>query len=203
MRAALMLLTMLSGLALAGGTAAQQTPSDSLCEAMTSGNVDGLADLLKRGLDPNAVNSVGETSLTCAIQQMLFEENAAGQIRAMQFLLEHGARVDGPDAKGNTPLVVAAGNGGNRDQRDGQVAVVKLLLDKGANVNAADTALHITALHLAAFRGYTASIKLLLAHGADRRLRNTYGETPLDMMAQNPVLDADKAKEVKALLTAP
>jgi hypothetical protein len=31
------------------------------------------------------VNSVGETSLTCPIQQMLFEDNAARQIRAMQF----------------------------------------------------------------------------------------------------------------------
>lgn len=51
------------------------------------------------------VNSVGETSLTCPIQQMLFEDNAAGQIRAMQFLLDHGAKVDGPDAKGNTPLI--------------------------------------------------------------------------------------------------
>jgi ankyrin repeat protein len=94
--------------------------------------------------------------------------------------------------------MIAARNGGNRDQLDGQVAVVRLLLEKGADVNAGD----VTALHWAAFRGYTASIKLLLDQGADRNLRNTLGETPLAMMAQNPYLQPDKAKEVKALLTA-
>jgi hypothetical protein len=63
--------------------------------------------------------------------------------------------------------MVATANGGNWDQRDGHVAVVKLLLDKGASVNAADKALHITGPPLGRLPWRHASIKLLLAHGAD------------------------------------
>jgi hypothetical protein len=62
MRAASTMLTIVSGIALAGGAAAQQSLIDDLCAAITSGDVDALGDLLKRGLDPNAVNSVGETA---------------------------------------------------------------------------------------------------------------------------------------------
>jgi hypothetical protein len=202
MRAALTMLTILSGIAFASGAAAQQTPAEKLCGAIVDGDVEALGELLKRGADPNALDDSGQPSLTCAITQVMFEDNAPGQVRAMRFLLEHGAKVDGRTAKGSTPLMIAAGNGGNRDQLDGQVAVVRLLLEKGANVNAGDDMQKITALHWAAFRGYTASIKLLLDHGTDRNLRNTLGETPLKMMAQNPYLQPDKAKEVKALLTA-
>jgi len=202
MRANATMLATLVAITCAQGAAAQQTPTDDLCGAIAAGDVDEVRDLLNHGVDPNARDSIGETSLTCAIKQVgiLGDANASGQLRAMQFLLEHGAKVDGPDAKGETPLGVAAGNGGNRDQSDGQIAAVRLLLEKGANVNSANNPQKITPLHWASYRGYTASIRLLLDHGADRSVRNTYGETPLDMMAQNPVLDLDKAKEVKALL---
>ena len=177
MRAALTMLTLLSGIAFASGAAAQQTPAEKLCWAVVAGDVEALGELLKRGADPNALDDSGEPSLTCAIPQIIFEDSAPGQVRAMRFLLEHGAKVDSRTAKGSTPLMTAAGNGGNRDQRDGQVAVVRLLLEKGADVNAGDDT-KITALHWAAFRGYTTSIKLLLDHGADRNLRNTLGELP-------------------------
>lgn len=59
--------------------------------------------------------------------------------------------------------------------------VVALLLDqKGINLDAQDTVERWTSLHHAATRSYPPSIKRLIAAGADPKITNNQGQTPLD-----------------------
>jgi ankyrin repeat protein len=180
-----------------GPVLADQKDED-LIGAAEVGDLVKMQTLLAQGADPNFQDSFGKTALT-NVQTVIGYGDGNKQIQAILFLLAHGANVDGANANGDTPLIVAAGNGGNRDQSENEIAVVKLLLEHGAKVNAAND-LKITALHIAAFRGYLESIKILLAHGADRQAHNTYGETPVEMMKQNPMLDDAVRKQVVNLL---
>ncbi len=55
-----------------------------------------------------------------------------------------------------------------------------MLLDAGAEVNAA-TQKGNTPLHVAAYKGYGGTTRLLLARGADRAARNSQGETAAEL----------------------
>ena len=54
------------------------------------------------------------------------------------------------------------------------------MLEAGADLNA-PTAQGNTPLHIAAYKGYTGVVGLLLARGADRRARNRLGQTAEDL----------------------
>ena len=55
--------------------------------------------------------------------------------------------------------------------------VVRLLLRKGARVDH-QSKHKSTALHYAAYGGHTATARVLLEAGANRALKNEYGDTP-------------------------
>ncbi len=79
--------------------------------------------------------------------------------------------------------------------RKGDATEVAALLDKGADVNA-KFRYGTTALFKASERGHTDVVKLLLARGADTKVKDTfYGAT-----AMTWALDNDHAEVVKALL---
>jgi ankyrin repeat protein len=115
--------------------------------------------------------------------------NAAGSrnLAAVKLLLEHGAKVNAVSKTENlpkiqtgtvefggwTPLLMAA--------PFGPPAVAKTLLDAGAQVNVQDYR-GFTPLMLAVGtdRYNRETVRLLLDHGADTRLKNHAGETALD-----------------------
>jgi ankyrin repeat protein len=103
-------------------------------------------------LDVNAVNGSGETPLMLAALR--------GDLRWAQRLVERGAKVHQP---GWSPLHYAAT--GNEPK------IVAFLLDRGAPVDAPSPN-RSTPLMMAARYGAEASVDLLLARGADKRLRN-------------------------------
>ncbi len=78
---------------------------------------------------------------------------------------------------GATPLHTAA--------LGGDAEVVKLLLDHGAEINARDQESGATPLSYAASLGRAEVVDLLLTRGADATLKNTRGQTPLDLAEQN------------------
>ena len=105
-----------------------------------------------RALDVNAVNASGETPLMMAALR--------GDLDWARRLLERGAKVH---QEGWSPLHYAA--------TGPEPKIVALLLDRGAPVDAPSPN-RSTPLMMAARYGAEASVDLLLARGADKRLRN-------------------------------
>ena len=105
------------------------------------------------------------------------------QEAVIRLLLRHGANVNETDKNGVTPL--------HRAVRFRSPAAVKLLLENGANVNSVDRRTRSAPLHRAVTNtGAPATagkseqvveiIRLLLAHGADRAIKNRAGKTARD-----------------------
>ncbi|XP_014217505.1 ankyrin repeat domain-containing protein 27-like isoform X2 [Copidosoma floridanum] len=113
----------------------------------------------------NAVNSQGETALHIA--------SAAGCTEIIQLLLDAGAKVNlVTRSEGRTPLHLAC--------LHEHVQTAKMLLSCGScNPDVRDNA-RDTPLHLAARAGNVRIVEMLVRHGANARLRNLNGATPLD-----------------------
>nr|VZI28361.1 unnamed protein product [Spirometra erinaceieuropaei] len=121
--------------------------------------------LLEHGSDINAqIETNRNTALTLACFQ--------GQHEVVQLLVERKANIEHRAKTGLTPLMEAAS--GNH------VKVGKILLDHGADVNALPVlSSRDTALTIAADKGRTEFVKLLLERGAIVEARNKKGATSL------------------------
>jgi ankyrin repeat protein len=173
--------------------------------AARSGDVSGVAELLKHGAKVNATNDLGQTALMVChrnVVKSLVDAGAAVDARASdgiisgltalmmtsdvekaRALLAVGADVNARATFGDTPLMVAA--------LRGETDRVKILIEAGADVNA-DTG-GSTALMRAAYQGGSETVRLLLNAGADVRARDLLGRTALHFAAENmrrAVLDA-------------
>ena len=113
------------------------------------------------------------------------------QEAVIRLLLRHGANVNETDKNGVTPV--------HRAVRFRSPAAVKLLLENGANVNAVDRRTRSTPLHRAVTNtGAPATagkseqvveiIRLLLAHGADRAIKNRAGKTAREYVRRPEIL---------------
>lgn len=149
---------------------------------------DGAAvqSLVKRGFDPNSRDPAGQTALHLALRDR--------SPRVVKALWESPQLdVNSINASGESPLMMAALRGdldrvvqllgrGAKVHQDGwsplhyaatgpEPKVVALLLERGAPIDAL-SANRTTPLMMAAGYGAEASVDLLLARGADKRLRN-------------------------------
>ena len=173
---------------------AHANPAVDFFRAVNVDNVSTIKGLLAGGFDPNTTNEMGQVGLYLALREESFKVAAA--------LLAHPAiRVDTTTAADETPLMMAAMRGnldwtqrlldrGAALNRIGwtplhyaasgpEVAVVKLLLDRGALIDAPSPN-STTALMMAARYGPQDSVELLLARGANPKLRNQRQMTPAD-----------------------
>jgi ankyrin repeat protein len=91
-----------------------------LMDAAKEGNLELVADLLRRGANVNAKSDKGKTALHYAA--------ANGQIEAVKQLISGGAEIDARDRDWHTPLMLAAIYGCNH--------TVQALIVNGADVNA-------------------------------------------------------------------
>ncbi|MEP7313718.1 MAG: ankyrin repeat domain-containing protein, partial [Pseudomonadota bacterium] len=148
------------------------------------------------------VLSTGATALMRAAK--------GGDVAAVKLLLEHKAMVELPNEDGITPLMVAAGmgHGANptrgRYKTDAEAAeCVRLLVEAGGQVNARSRPQR-TALHSAAAHGWTETVKLLVAKGADVEAVDSTGLTPIDHAAgryQRAFLEPEPKPYVETMKT--
>jgi ankyrin repeat protein len=133
--------------------------------------------LIKAGARPN-VDWDGSKNDELGFTPLHFAAEC-GDVAFARLLLHYGANKEARDGLDDyTPLVLAAGNG--------RVRLVELLLASGARTNTETLFLGASPLHIA---GNCADIvKILLAAGASRDVRDVDGNTPLDY-ARWPGLD--------------
>jgi ankyrin repeat protein len=126
----------------------------------------GVREAIKRGDDVDDLDRDGRTPLFISVMD--------GEFDISSDLINAGANVNAGDKNLETPLHFAA--------RKYQVASAKLLLERGANVDAQDSHGN-TALSQAVFdsKGRGEMISLLLAHSADKHLKNAHGVSPNDL----------------------
>ncbi len=141
-----------------------------LMSAALGGQVDLLKQLLKKNVNLEVKNSAGDTALAVAATN--------DQIKAAKVLIEAGANVDivvaGEDE--DTLLTRAA---------TGSLELVKLILKKKKDLVNKTNKLGETALMQSVRFGNNDSVKLLLASGADTKIKNKAGLTALDIAKQS------------------
>ncbi|HEY4361211.1 MAG TPA: ankyrin repeat domain-containing protein [Bryobacteraceae bacterium] len=133
-----------------------------------------------RGLD--GMLGIGTTPLLRAAK--------AQDAASIKLLLEHGALIDLPNSQGMVPILAVSGLGsGERDSRgnyraldiqDHALESMEILLQHGAKVNDRAGRQQQVPLDGAAQWGWTKVIAYLVDKGADLKLADSRGMTPLD-----------------------
>ena len=176
-------------------------------QAIVRDDANAVAGLLRRGFDPNTVNTDGMPGLLMAVREssvkvatVLLESpkikaevrNAAdesplmlaalkGELELCRLLIKKGADINKP---GWAPLHYAATNG--------HLAVMQLLLDNYAYIDASSPN-GTTPLMMAAHYGTVEAVKLLLEAGADVSIKNDLQLTAWDMALRANRTDAAAA----------
>ncbi|MDH4162319.1 MAG: ankyrin repeat domain-containing protein [Nitrospirota bacterium] len=119
----------------------------ALLEAINSGNIDTLRQLIADGVNVNTVRE-GFSPLMIA--------STAGQVETARFLLQAGVNVNDTDDDGNTAFHRAA-------SYQSGTAIIELLLESGINVNARNR-FKKTALMLAEELGHKDIVRSIQAH---------------------------------------
>eukprot|EP00736_Rhodelphis_marinus_P013778 Rmarinus@m.28788 len=162
----------------------------ALYAAARRGNHAVVQELLERGAHASGADAVGATALHMAAKN--------GDIVCLRMLLDAGGNPMAADKHGITPthvaaikchtecvreLVTASSQWSQTKKQDGQRRRGPGVQSGGAvrfpALKMADVRGN-TVLHVAAERGHTATVRTLLALGADPTIRNCDGHTPLD-----------------------
>jgi uncharacterized protein len=127
--------------------------------------------LLAKGADAKRIDTTGKGPICYAV--------ARGFTKVASVLLDQSLDVNARYGNDLTALMWAAGHedgAGSSDVAD----VVTLLIDRGARLDDQDNRGR-TALMIAASLGHEKAVDVLLAHGADRSLRDKAGKTAADL----------------------
>lgn len=139
------------------------------------GNEAVVTLLLDKGADLRRTDATGKGPICYAV--------ARGFTKVAGVLLDHAIDVNARYGNDLTALMWAAGHedgAGSSDVSD----VLTLLIKRGARLNDQDNRGR-TALMIAASLGHETAVDVLLAHGADRSLRDKAGKTAADLAASD------------------
>ena len=161
----------------------------ALHRAAENGQAEMVEALLARGADAEARTDIGQTALQRSwyrpdVVAVLLAHGARmdiltainlGKVEQVDVLLDADPALANLEAGEQVPLQVAA--------RKGDPALVRALLDHGADANVEVGWKAWTPLHWAAQGGNVEAVRLLLAYGAAREVRDEDGNTALDIAA--------------------
>lgn len=157
----------------------------AFAEASYNGNAQNVADALNAGMPVDQKEKNGNSAL------MLASFN--GHTEAIKILLDAGADVNLRDAQGRTPLMFAASGP--------YPAAVRLLIERGADLHAVDTADRFNALMFAAAEGLSPVVDILLAAGADPKVKDKDNDTAANFARQRGFTAL--ADKLQTLIDAP
>jgi hypothetical protein len=147
----------------------QQEKEQELLEAAAEGDEERIEDLLRQGVDANAVDAIGRTAIINAAWR--------GHEHIVRMLVEAGVEIDAADDQDRTPLAWASINGYGEISRD--------LLAEAALVDVRDRD-GLTPLIRAAWNGHVEIVDALVKNEADVHAADDRGMTALDRArAQN------------------
>ena len=151
----------------------QKDKDTALLTFVRLGDITNIKTSIGSGANVNYVTRQGYTPL--------YESVGTGNQQIVKILLDAGAAIDVPgDGYNGPPLVWAAVKG--------DVNIMKLLLEKGGNINIKHEndikGIGGTALHKASKNKKDNAILLLIDKGADLTITNKYGQTAMDVMAE-------------------
>jgi len=138
-------------------------------QAALDGEIEKVKTLLKRGVACDAVDQDGHTAL------MFTAFNGHSEIAIL--LLDGGAKIDKRDSLDRTALLYCA--------TGPFPETAKILLDRGADPNTVDSDEHFSPLMHAAAEGHLEVVKVLIAYGADRSLKDVDGDDAASFAAQS------------------
>jgi len=143
-------------------TIPSQDEIKAIVKALSQNDLDAVKAGFGNDIDPDFTFADGKTVLSASA--------SLGNLEATKFMLDIGADPKKGDKRGMTPLHYAAlyGRGDS---------VIPLLIEAGVSVNVRE-ATGMTPLHCAATGESEATVKLLLASGADKTLKTLFGATP-------------------------
>ena len=156
---------------------AKKIQEEKLIEAIATGNLEQVKDLVSDKHTSLAANKDGITPLDLAIMNQDY--------KIASVLLEHGADVS-PHSDNSLFVTLVFSVGNPNDQEALQEAydmfhtAIKKHKDKLANKNSMGN----TALHIAALRGLSSITELLMKEGLDPSQPNAAGETPVYIASQ-------------------
>jgi ankyrin repeat protein len=155
---------------LAAQTPVKLTPEEqALMEAAYTGKLEEVRRLVMDGTPVDVIDAERRTPLMLA--------GFNGHAAVVEYLLDAGAAIDAKDSSGRTALMFAS---------SGPFAeTIGLLLERGAEVNVQGTLEGFTPLMTAAAEGLTDVVRILLAAGADRDIKDEDGDTALSFAQQN------------------
>jgi len=147
----------------------QEIASRKLIKAAENNDLFAIKDILKQGAHINKPNGEGDTALILAVRR--------NRTAIVQFLLDNGASVDHANHRGETALIASV--------KYGDIKTVTALLDKTKDIDKRDGYYKENALHIAARRGFTAIVALLIEKGARLDLIDGKGDIPLKAAQKN------------------
>jgi ankyrin repeat protein len=133
--------------------------SSALMRAIEKGNIPAIRLLLQSGADVFQLRTPGWSPA--------FVAAASGHLSVLQLLMQHGVDLRAPVARNFTMLMQAA--------RSNQPHIAEFLTSNGLSVHAASENGSTTLHYAAESTSGTATMRLLLAHGADVHVSNKAG----------------------------
>lgn len=142
-----------------------QTPA--LHQAVLQSHTSTVEALINEGVDINGRDRDGRTPL-----QVAATVGGPEKLEVIRLLLAKGANPNLRDNSGTSPLDEAVWKGWTER--------AALLLEGGASIDAPESKTGASPLNEAAFQGHIGVVKLLIARGADARIRDHNGFLPIE-----------------------